>query len=89
MMNISPQDVDNYFKSRPLKKLYLKELGLFDEYYRNCLYNPGERNRVTYPLIDELSGPFIWSRSGRPDSFWIRIEHDYKAYYKRKIQEEY
>ena len=40
-MNISRQDVDNYFKSRPLKKLYLTKLGLFDEYYRNCLYNAG------------------------------------------------
>lgn len=89
MMNISRQDVDNYFKSRPLKKLYLTKLGLFDEYCRNCLYNAGNLNRVTYPKIDELSGPFIWARSGRSETFWSKIEYDYKAYYKRKIQEEY
>lgn len=87
MMNISRQDVDNYFKSRPLKKLYLTELGLFDEYYRNCLYNAGNLNRVTYPQIDALSGPFVWARTGK-SIFWCKIENDYKAY-KRKIQEEY
>ena len=89
MMNISRQDVDNYFKSRPLKKLYLKELGLFDEYYRNCLYNASSRNNVTYPDIDNLSGPFLWALTGRSDNFWNKIENDYKEYYKRKIQEEY
>lgn len=88
MMNISRQDVDNYFKSRPLKKLYLKELGLFDEYYRNCLYNASSRNNVTRPDIDNLSGPFLWALTDRSDSFWNKIEYDYKAY-KRKIQEEF
>lgn len=89
MMNISRQDVDNYFKLRPFKKLYLKELGLFDEYYRNCLYNAWSCNRVTYPNIDNMSGPFLWSRTGRSGSFWSKIEYDYKTYYKRKIQEEF
>lgn len=88
MMNISRQDVDNYFKSRPLKELYLKKLGLFDEYYRNCLYHAGHDTRVTYPNIDALSGPFFWARTGRPGTFWAKIEYDYKAY-KRKIQEEF
>lgn len=81
MVTITREDVDRYFKERPLKKLFLKRKGLFEEYYNNCLthYCRDGHNHVNYPGIDSLSSPFIWRDTTR-GMYWQCIELEFKQF---------